>query len=168
MTPIARPTNNTPDAVLRVMDRGVMGVQVPHVNTAGDARRAVKAVKFHPLGNRGLGGGTRSNDYGFMPSMAQYVEDVNRETLVCVQLEEAEASPEEVAATLEALQQVLPLHRGRPRKRFATATAEALETVSMMYAQANNQGMVTWLDQCSSAVTHQTAFIKGRGPGDDP
>ena len=30
------------------MDRGVMGVQVPHVNTAEDAGRAVAAVKFGP------------------------------------------------------------------------------------------------------------------------
>jgi len=73
-------------------------------------------------------------------------------TAAATQLEEAEASPQEVAATLEALRQVLPLHRGKPRKRLSAACAEALETVSMMYAKANNRGIVTWLDQCSTAV----------------
>src|SRR6185436_6994475 len=35
--PIARPAQNTPAHILQLMDRGVMGVQVPHVNTAEDA-----------------------------------------------------------------------------------------------------------------------------------
>jgi 4-hydroxy-2-oxoheptanedioate aldolase len=73
------------------MDRGVMGVQVPHINTAADARRAVTSVKYHPMGDRGLAAGTRPARYGFGLSMADYVELANRETFVCVQLEEAEA-----------------------------------------------------------------------------
>jgi 4-hydroxy-2-oxoheptanedioate aldolase len=91
VTPIARPWSNSPEAILRLMDRGVMGVQVPHVNTAPDARRAVEAVKFHPLGTRGLAAGTRPADYGFGITATDYVKEANRETLVCVQLEEAEA-----------------------------------------------------------------------------
>jgi 4-hydroxy-2-oxoheptanedioate aldolase len=91
ITPIARPWTNSPDAILRLMDRGVMGVQVPHVNSASDAQRAVEAVKYHPLGKRGLAAGTRPAHYGYGVSAAEYVEWVNRETLVCVQLEEAEA-----------------------------------------------------------------------------
>lgn len=91
LTPIARPWTNSPEAILRLMDRGVMGVQIPHVNTAADARRAVESVKFHPLGNRGLAAGTRPANYGFGVSPAGYVLEANRETLVCVQLEETEA-----------------------------------------------------------------------------
>ena len=30
-----------------------MGVQVPHVNTAEEARQVIAAVKYHPLGQRG-------------------------------------------------------------------------------------------------------------------
>ena len=91
ITPIARPPTNTPDAVLRVMDRGVLGVQVPHVNTADDAKRAVESVKYYPLGSRGLGAGIRSAGYGFGVTMEEYVKRANQETLVCVQLEEVEA-----------------------------------------------------------------------------
>lgn len=91
VTPIARPWTNSPEAILRVMDRGAMGVQVPHVNTAADARRAVEAVKYHPLGNRGLAVGTRPANFGFRESAADYVKIANQETLVCVQLEEKEA-----------------------------------------------------------------------------
>jgi len=84
-------------------------------------------------------------------------------TAAATQLEEAQAAPEEVAVTLEALRQALPLHRGKPRKRFAAACGEALETVSMMYARANNRGIVTWLDQCRAAVKTEAdiaAFVE--------
>ncbi len=91
ITPIARPAMNSPEAILQVMDRGVMGVQVPHVNTGADAKRAVESVKYYPLGNRGLAAGSRPANYGFGLSMADYVQEANRETLVCVQLEEEEA-----------------------------------------------------------------------------
>ena len=91
VTPIARPPVNGFEAIGQLMDRGVMGVQVPHVNTAEDARRAVEAVKYHPLGERGLAAGVRSASYGYGMSMSEYAEYANSETLVCVQLEEAEA-----------------------------------------------------------------------------
>ena len=91
VTPIARPSVNSFEAIGQLMDRGVMGVQVPHVNNGDDARRAVEAVKYHPLGERGLAAGVRSSSYGFGLTMSEYTEMSNRETLVCVQLEEGEA-----------------------------------------------------------------------------
>lgn len=91
VTPIARPPVNSFEAIGQLMDRGVMGVQVPHVNTAEDARRAVESVKYHPLGERGLAAGVRAASYGYGMSMSEYAELSNRETLVCVQIEEVEA-----------------------------------------------------------------------------
>jgi 4-hydroxy-2-oxoheptanedioate aldolase len=91
VTPIVRPKTKDPDAILQAMDRGAMGVQVPHVNTAADARGVVESAKYSPLGNRGLAAATRPANYGFGLSPSDYVQEANRETLVCVQLEEAEA-----------------------------------------------------------------------------
>ncbi len=91
ITPIVRPPSRNPVDILRVLDRGAMGVQVPHVNTADDARAVVEAVKYHPLGKRGLAASTRAGNYGIGLTAAEYVAQVNRETLVCVQLEEGEA-----------------------------------------------------------------------------
>jgi 4-hydroxy-2-oxoheptanedioate aldolase len=91
LTAIARPAANTPEAILQVMDRGVLGVQVPHVVDGAAARRAVEAVKYHPLGRRGLALGSRPARYGFGVALADYVAAANRETLVCVQVEDAEA-----------------------------------------------------------------------------
>ena len=91
VTPIARPRSNAKADISSVMDRGAMGVQVPHVNSAEDARAAVAAVRFGPGDNRGLAAGTRPSDYGLSGSMREYVERSNAESLVCVQLEHAAA-----------------------------------------------------------------------------
>jgi 4-hydroxy-2-oxoheptanedioate aldolase len=91
ITAIARPRSRDPEEIAALLDRGVMGVQIPHVNTAAEAQRAVAAVKYAPLGERSLAAGIRSADYGFGLSMADYVTAANRETLICIQLEEAEA-----------------------------------------------------------------------------
>jgi len=73
------------------MDRGVMGVQVPHINTGEEARRAVAAVKFGPGAARGLAAGTRPDNWGLGARMSDFVERANAQSLVCVQLEHAAA-----------------------------------------------------------------------------
>jgi 4-hydroxy-2-oxoheptanedioate aldolase len=93
ITPIVRPRTNSAADILQCMDRGALGVQVPHVNTAAQARAAVAAVKFHPAGERSLAVGTRSSRYGFSGSMGDFVRAANASTLVCVQIEDAGALP---------------------------------------------------------------------------
>jgi 4-hydroxy-2-oxoheptanedioate aldolase len=91
VTPILRPQSNRQQDITSAMDRGAMGVQVPHVNTAEDARRAVDAVKFGAGDRRGLAAGTRPDSYGLGGSMTDFVEHSNAQSLVCVQLEHAAA-----------------------------------------------------------------------------
>jgi 4-hydroxy-2-oxoheptanedioate aldolase len=87
ITAIARPRSNSNADIQSVMDRGVMGVQVPHINTAEDARRAVSAVKFGPGAGRGLAAGTRPDNWGLGAKMADFTAAANDQSLVCVQLE---------------------------------------------------------------------------------
>ena len=87
ITPIARPKTNSASDIQSVMDRGVMGVQVPHINTAEDARRAIAAVKFGPGAARGLAAGTRPDSWGLGASMPDFAQQANARSLVCVQLE---------------------------------------------------------------------------------
>lgn len=93
ITPIVRPCSNGAGDILQAMDRGAMGVQIPHVNTAVEARAAVAAVKFHPQGRRGLAAGTRASGYGFSGTMPGFVAEANAATLVCIQIEDEEALP---------------------------------------------------------------------------
>lgn len=87
ITPIARPKTNSAADIQAVLDRGVHGVQIPHIDTAEDARRAVAAVKFGPGAGRGLAAGTRPDRWGLGVKMQDFARATNAQTLVCVQLE---------------------------------------------------------------------------------
>jgi len=92
ITPIGRPRTNAAADITGLMDRGVMGVQVPHINTAAEAHAAVAAVKFGPGAARGLAAGTRPDSWGLGARMADFAAAANAQSLVCVQLEHAEAT----------------------------------------------------------------------------
>jgi 2-keto-3-deoxy-L-rhamnonate aldolase RhmA len=90
--PIVRPPSSWSDELPRLLDRGAMGVQMPHIRSADDAKRAVEAVKYPPLGVRGMGASAlRSATFEMKVSRNEYVDWVNNETLVCVQIEDVEA-----------------------------------------------------------------------------
>ncbi|MGZ8231709.1 MAG: HpcH/HpaI aldolase family protein [Burkholderiales bacterium] len=91
ITAIARPSTRSPEHILQVLDRGVMGVQVPHVNTAAEAREVIAAVKYHPIGRRGLAAGTRAAVYDAHGTLADYVKAANDATLIAIQLEDEPA-----------------------------------------------------------------------------
>jgi len=91
MAPIVRPVGNKAEIIAPFLDRGAWGVQVPHVNTADEARAAVDAVKYGPEGHRGIFSGGRPAGYGFKGATADYAREANRQTLVCLMLEEVTA-----------------------------------------------------------------------------
>jgi 2-keto-3-deoxy-L-rhamnonate aldolase RhmA len=88
-TPIVRVPTNEPHVILRYLETGVQGCQVPWVNSADDAERSVAAIKYGPRGKRGLAG-SRVNRFGQVP-FSDYVRRANEETLVVVQIESGEA-----------------------------------------------------------------------------
>jgi 4-hydroxy-2-oxoheptanedioate aldolase len=93
VTPIIRVTSNEQAVILRFMDTGAQGAQVPMVNSAAEAERAVQAVKYWPRGTRGLAA-ARAADYAQQAPLSEYVVSANRETLVIAQVETAEAVTE--------------------------------------------------------------------------
>lgn len=86
--PLVRLTSNDPNQVKRVMDAGAHGVIVPMVNSSDDARRAVQAVKYPPLGNRGVGL-ARAQGYG--KCFQKYLEWQKTESIIIVQIEHIDA-----------------------------------------------------------------------------
>jgi 4-hydroxy-2-oxoheptanedioate aldolase len=100
VTPLIRVPTNQPHVILRFLDTGAQGVQVPMVNSPAEAERAVRAVKFAPRGNRGLGS-TRAADYGQTAPFHEYVKVANAETLLILQVETVEALGEvmDIAST---------------------------------------------------------------------
>ena len=88
MVPLARLSANDPVQIKRVMDAGAHGVIVPMVNTPAAAEAAVEAVRYPPMGKRGVGL-ARAQGYG--SSFDRYREWVNGESVVIVQVEHIEA-----------------------------------------------------------------------------
>jgi 4-hydroxy-2-oxoheptanedioate aldolase len=85
MTSITRVSANEPWLITRTLDRGSMGIVVPHVNTRKAAEQAMQSSKYAPLGYRGMFGGRQS--FG----VPDYFHTANDQTMVIVLLEEAEA-----------------------------------------------------------------------------
>jgi 4-hydroxy-2-oxoheptanedioate aldolase len=76
------------DAITRALDAGAMGVVLPHIRTADDARLAVQASRYHPLGQRGISGG-RTTGFGTI-ALSDYFELANREIMVVAMIEDVE------------------------------------------------------------------------------
>ncbi|MFE7416845.1 HpcH/HpaI aldolase/citrate lyase family protein [Rhodococcus sp. NPDC057529] len=94
VTPLVRIPPGRLDVIGRVLDGGALGVIVPHVTTAAEARAAVAAASFPPRGVRSAAGATVQLGYSSMPT-ARANSVLNDATLVAVMIE-AEAAVEHV------------------------------------------------------------------------
>src|SRR5690349_4018561 len=90
ITPIVRTPGFDPAFVLRLLDMGVQGIQLPHISDARAAREAVKAVRYAPLGDRGMAGASRASDYGKVP-LKEHMERSNQEITLAVMVEDLPA-----------------------------------------------------------------------------
>ncbi|MBI3682061.1 MAG: aldolase [Acidobacteria bacterium] len=84
----------------RTMDAGALGVMVANVETPAQARSIVEAVKYGPLGGRGLGLGGAHNDF-VPPDPAAYLRRANDNTTIICQIESTSglANCQAIAAT---------------------------------------------------------------------
>ncbi len=96
--PIVRIPSVDADVVKFVMDSGAAGIMFPFVSSVALAKKAVEAMKYPPLGARGVAGIIRATDYG--QNWKQYFQQANDNSLVVVQIETLEAvqAAEEIAA----------------------------------------------------------------------
>src|SRR5258708_10582212 len=86
IAPFVRVPQNLYHFLARTMDAGALGVMVANVETREQAVSIVDAVKYAPLGKRGLGLGTAHND-SIQPHAPTYLEYANRNTTVICQIE---------------------------------------------------------------------------------
>ena len=97
-----RPATLEPAELYRYLEDGATGFMMPLITDTESARRAVEAVKFPPLGNRGVDGAGLDGDYtlGARDPEVDYFEEANRETLLVIEIETVEAADhmEEIAA----------------------------------------------------------------------
>lgn len=90
VTPIVRVCAGAIDEATRALDNGALGIVVPHVDTADQARRIAAAFHYPPSGTRSWGGPPAV--YGYSPpSTAEAQKAINAEILTIVMLESSEA-----------------------------------------------------------------------------
>ena len=167
ITAIARPMTKSAEHILQVLDRGAMGVQVPHVNSAAQAREVIAAVKYHPAGRRGLAAGTRAANYDAHGTLADYVKAANEATLIAIQIEDQEA-----VERIDELLQVegidvffigpsdLSQSMGHPGNPKAPAVAQAIDSsLRKMVAAGRTPGMPATADNVRGVLDKGVRYI---------
>ena len=82
--PVFRVPWNDAVIIKRALDVGARSLLVPFVQNAEEARRAVAAARYPPLGIRGVSVTPRANDYG---RVQNYHKNAHLDTCVLVQIE---------------------------------------------------------------------------------
>jgi len=83
--PLARVPEGDHYCIKRVLDAGAWGIVVPMVDTVEQAETAIAAAKYPPQGNRSVGGGMHSLNFG--ATAGDYYQRANDEILVVLQTE---------------------------------------------------------------------------------
>ena len=99
---MVRPPTQERTRLYRYFEDGATGLMMPLISDAEEAQHIVNAVKFPPVGNRGMDGAGLDGDFGlevWSPD-STYTDDANRETFIAVQIETPEAlkNVEKIAA----------------------------------------------------------------------
>ncbi len=99
IAPIARVPNGQYAIATRALDNGAMGIVMPHVDTAAEAREVVEKLKYPPIGHRSVGGWGPHYQLGKL-STGDAVKALNAANLTVVMLETptAIANADEIAS----------------------------------------------------------------------
>ncbi|MFN2203831.1 MAG: HpcH/HpaI aldolase family protein [Caldilineaceae bacterium] len=86
--------------ISRIMDAGALGVMVPDVASGSEARAVVDAIKYAPLGKRGMMMNYAHTDYAPAEPLEFTAYANENSTVICqIESEEGLANLEEIAAT---------------------------------------------------------------------
>ena len=99
VTSVIRVPDNDAKLILRILEMGGQGIIVPHVDGVEGARKAVDAVRYAPMGQRGGAGSTRAAGYGSVP-WREHVQTSNQEVMLSLMLEDEKGleDAEQIAA----------------------------------------------------------------------
>ncbi|MCX5907309.1 MAG: aldolase/citrate lyase family protein [Deltaproteobacteria bacterium] len=99
ITSLVRVPEPNPSYIMRVLDAGAEGVQIPQVETAEMARTVAQAARYHPQGKRGLCSFVRAAGYStVLPD--EHMATSNNEVLTVVHIE-GERAASEIKAIVE-------------------------------------------------------------------
>ncbi|MFC2070330.1 HpcH/HpaI aldolase/citrate lyase family protein [Chloroflexota bacterium] len=124
ITTVVRVTENNPSLIRHAMEVGALGVVVPHVETAEEARRAVEAIRYPPEGKCGMCGCIRSAGY----KGAGYMEYSNENVMLIPLLEDKNGieNAEEIFAQLKPGLDAVGIGRGDLSASLRTKPGEVM------------------------------------------
>ena len=85
LTTIARVPDRSSATITRFLDRGIGGLVIPHVETLEQAREAVAACYYAPLGERSFGGSRPA--FLAIPDRPAFLQACNGATSLCLMIE---------------------------------------------------------------------------------
>lgn len=83
--PIVRVVSNNQDSIKRALDLGAVGVMVPYVSTADQAKAAVSFTRYPPAGCRGVASSTIATGFGMRTN--EYHQSAPTAVTAIVQIE---------------------------------------------------------------------------------
>ena len=86
ITPLVRVPDGMYHVIAPVLDAGAQGIVVPRVETREIAEHSIAAMRYPPLGVRGIYGGKANNDYKPVKLM-DYTRHANENILAMIQIE---------------------------------------------------------------------------------
>ncbi len=90
IAPIVRVPYGELAMATRLLDGGALGIVIPHVDTAEEAREIADKLRYAPIGHRSVGGGQAAFDYAPM-KMGDFIKKANDNTLIVVMIETPKA-----------------------------------------------------------------------------
>ncbi|MGX9133299.1 HpcH/HpaI aldolase family protein [Rummeliibacillus sp. JY-2-4R] len=82
---IIRIPDHSGSSILKALDLGADGIQVPQLNNVSEVSQVIDRAKYLPIGSRGLTYGHRAASYGYQPT--NYMEQENENTVVSIHIE---------------------------------------------------------------------------------
>ena len=86
---MVRVTENVPFLITRTLDVGAMGLVIPRVHSAQQARAALEMMKYPPVGRRGFGMRSIITDHRWTNAVDE-MRSADQETLAVCQIESKE------------------------------------------------------------------------------
>jgi 2-dehydro-3-deoxyglucarate aldolase len=139
--PVVRPSWNNPVELKRLLDAGFYNFLIPFIESGDEARRAVAATRYPPAGFRGVSVSQRSNRFG---SVAGYLDDINEQICVMVQIESRKGAA--AAAEIAAVEGVDGIFIGPSDLAAALGHlgnsnhAEVQEAIAQIFAASKSAG----------------------------
>jgi 4-hydroxy-2-oxoheptanedioate aldolase len=148
MTPLVRLGSKDPKLVLQYLDAGMMGIMMPDLRTPAELRMLVEAVKYPPIGKRGVGVSRASSYMAYSAQAPAYLTFANEQTVVIPQFEDP------------ALLEILPDMLAQPHIDAVMIGPRDL-SLNMGFADGPNHPEVQQMIDAVIGICHQAGVAAG-------